>query len=85
MAGIKSLAKDTAVYGLSSILGRLLNWLLVPIYTRVFVSGEYGIVVFDYSAVALMLALLTYGMETGFSASSTTSAGATRWRCTRRR
>lgn len=66
MAGIKSLAKDTAVYGLSSILGRLLNWLLVPIYTRVFVSGEYGIVVFDYSAVALMLALLTYGMETGF-------------------
>lgn len=66
MAGIKSLAKDTAVYGLSSILGRLLNWLLVPIYTRVFVSEEYGIVVFDYSAVALMLALLTYGMETGF-------------------
>lgn len=66
MAGIKSLAKDTAVYGLSSILGRLLNWLLVPLYTRVFVSGEYGIVVYDYSAVALMLALLTYGMETGF-------------------
>lgn len=66
MAGIKSLAKDTAVYGLSSILGRLLNWLLVPMYTRVFVSGEYGIVVYDYSAVALMLALLTYGMETGF-------------------
>ncbi len=66
MAGIKSLAKDTAVYGFSSILGRLLNWLLVPMYTRVFVSGEYGIVVFDYSAVALMLAMLTYGMETGF-------------------
>ena len=42
MAGIKSLAKDTAVYGFSSILGRLLNWLLVPMYTRVFVSEEYG-------------------------------------------
>lgn len=63
---IKSLAKDTAVYGMSSILGRLLNWLLVPMYTRVFLNGEYGIVVYDYSAVALMLALLTYGMETGF-------------------
>ncbi|MDE6277487.1 MAG: oligosaccharide flippase family protein [Muribaculaceae bacterium] len=66
MAGIKSLAKDTAVYGMSSILGRLLNWMLVPMYTRVFANGEYGIVTFDYSAVALMLALLTYGMETGF-------------------
>ncbi len=66
MAGIKSLAKDTAIYGLSSILGRLLNWLLVPMYTRVFANGEYGIVTFDYSTVALLLALLTYGMETGF-------------------
>lgn len=66
MAGIKSLAKDTAVYGISSILGRLLNWLLVPMYTRVFLAEEYGIVVFDYSTVALMLAFLTYGMETGF-------------------
>lgn len=63
---LKSLFKDTAVYGLSSILGRLLNWLLVPMYTRVFLSQEYGIVVFDYSCVALVLALLTYGMETGF-------------------
>lgn len=66
MSGLRSLVKDTAVYGLSSILGRLLNWLLVPLYTRVFLDGEYGIVVFDYSAVALTLAFLTYGMETGF-------------------
>lgn len=67
MSGIKSLVKDTAVYGVSSIVGRLLNWLLVPMYTYVFTStGEYGIVTNLYSYVAVALILLTYGMETGF-------------------
>ena len=66
MAGIKSLAKDTAVYGLSSIIGRFLNWCLVPLYTQVFPSAEYGVVTYIYSAVALALIVLTYGMETGF-------------------
>lgn len=67
MAGIKSLLKDTAVYGISSIVGRLLNWLLVPMYTYVFTeTGEYGIVTNLYSYVAVALILLTYGMETGF-------------------
>ena len=66
MAGIKSLAKDTAVYGLSSIVGRFLNWLLVPLYTTVFATGEYGIVTYIYSIVAVALIVLTYGMETGF-------------------
>lgn len=67
MAGIKSLVKDTAIYGISSIVGRLLNWLLVPIYTYVFTqTGEYGIVTNLYSYVAVVLILLTYGMETGF-------------------
>lgn len=66
MAGIKSLAKDTAVYGLSSIIGRFLNWLLVPLYTNVFASGEYGIVTYLYAVVAIALIVLTYGMETGF-------------------
>lgn len=66
MAGIKSLAKDTAIYGLSSIIGRFLNWCLVPLYTNVFDQSEYGVVTFVYAAVALALIILTYGMETGF-------------------
>lgn len=67
MAGLKSLLKDTAVYGISSIVGRLLNWLLVPMYTYVFTrTGEYGIVTNLYSYVAVALIVLTYGMETGF-------------------
>lgn len=66
MAGIGSLAKDTAVYGLSSIIGRFLNWCLVPLYTNVFAADEYGVVTFVYSVVALAMIILTYGMETGF-------------------
>lgn len=66
MAGIKSLAKDTAIYGLSSIVGRFLNWCLVPLYTSMFPADEYGIVTYVYSIVALALIVLTYGMETGF-------------------
>ncbi len=46
MAGIKSLAKDTAIYGLSSIIGRFLNWCLVPMYNNVFDQSEYGGVTF---------------------------------------
>ena len=65
--GMKSLAKDTAIYGLSSIVGRFLNWMLVPMYTRVLTgTGEYGIVTNIYGWTALLLVLLTYGMETGF-------------------
>ena len=66
MAGIKSLAKETAVYGLSSIVGRFLNWCLVPLYTYLFVASEYGVVSFLYSFTAVMLVILNYGMETGF-------------------
>lgn len=66
MAGVKSLAKDTAIYGLSSIVGRFLNWLLVPLYTIKLTEGEYGIVTNLYAYVALTLIVLTYGMETGF-------------------
>ena len=63
---MKSLAKDTAIYGLSSIVGRFLNYLLVPIYTRVLDPGEYGIVTNLYGYVALILVILTFGMETTF-------------------
>ncbi len=63
---LKSLAKDTAIYGLSSIVGRFLNYLLVPLYTYKIAagSGGYGIVTNLYAYTALFLALLTFGMET---------------------
>ncbi len=66
MAGIKSLAKETAVYGLSSIVGRFLNWCLVPLYVYLFPTHEYGIVSYLYSFTAVALIILNYGMETGF-------------------
>ena len=68
MAGLKSLAKDTAIYGLSSIVGRFLNYLLVPLYTATLsaASGGYGIITNVYAYTALLLVILTYGMETTF-------------------
>ncbi|MBQ2197729.1 MAG: lipopolysaccharide biosynthesis protein [Bacteroidales bacterium] len=68
MANLKSLAKDTAIYGLSSIIGRFLNYLLVPLYTYVInaSSGGYGVVTNLYAYTALLLVILTYGMETTF-------------------
>ena len=63
---VKSLAKDTAVYGLSSIVGRFLNWCLVPLYVYLFPTEEYGVVTYLYGITAVMLVILNYGMETGF-------------------
>ena len=64
---MKSLAKDTAIYGLSSIIGKFLNYLLVPLYTYALArTDDYGIVTNIYAWTALLLVLLTYGMETGF-------------------
>ena len=64
---MKSLAKDTAIYGLSSIIGKFLNYLLVPLYTyKLANQADYGIVTNLYAWTALLLVLLTYGMETGF-------------------
>ena len=66
MANLKSLAKDTAIYGLSSIVGRFLNYMLVPLYTHYMpkASGDYGISTNIYAYTALILVLLTFGMET---------------------
>lgn len=67
MNEMKNLAKQTAIYGLSSIVGKFLNWCLVPLYTYVLTnSAEYGIVTNLYAWTALLLVILTYGMETGF-------------------
>ncbi|MDO4994686.1 MAG: lipopolysaccharide biosynthesis protein [Bacteroidales bacterium] len=66
MANLKGLAKDTAIYGLSSIVGRFLNYLLVPLYTNYMPkdSGDYGVSVNIYAYTALVLVVLTFGMET---------------------
>ena len=64
---MKRLAGETAIYGISSIVGRFLNWMLVPIYTRVLsAESDYGIVTNLYAWTALLMVILTYGMETGF-------------------
>ncbi len=68
MASLKSLAKDTAIYGMSSIVGRFLNYLLVPLYTAKLsaASGGYGVITNVYAYTALLMVILTYGMETTF-------------------
>ena len=68
MGKLQAIAKDTAIYGLSSIVGRFLNYLLVPLYTAQLsaASGDYGIITNIYAYVALILVLLTFGMETTY-------------------
>ena len=69
MNPLKKLLGQTAIYGLSSIVGRLLNYLLVPLYTRYFTTSEYGDVTLFYAYAAFLLIILSYGMETAFSVS----------------
>ncbi|HPH16934.1 MAG TPA: oligosaccharide flippase family protein, partial [Bacteroidales bacterium] len=66
MSILKKLAGQTAVYGLSTIVGRFLNFLLVPLYTRFFDQSEYGVVTELYSYTVFLMIFLTYGLETGF-------------------
>lgn len=66
MSVLKKLAGETAMYGLSSIVGRLLGYLLVPLHTAVFLSGEFGAYSKLYAYVAFLNIVYTYGMETAF-------------------
>ena len=66
MNQIKKLAGQTVIYGLSNMLGRFLNYLLVPLHTLVLGKFFYGKLTFIYSSTAILLVLLTYGLETGF-------------------
>lgn len=68
---LKRLAGQTAIYGLTSIVGRLLTWFLVPLYTLKFTTDQYGIVTEMYAYVAFLVVFLTYGMETAFFRFST--------------
>ena len=66
--GYKGLVSDIMIYGASSIIGRFLNYLLVPLYVAVMPAktGSYGMVTNMYAIIALLLVVLTFGMETGF-------------------
>ncbi|MDH5608344.1 MAG: oligosaccharide flippase family protein, partial [Cyclobacteriaceae bacterium] len=75
MGQIRSLLGQTATYGLSSIVGRLLNYILVPIYTEVFLPAEYGIVTELYADVAFLNILYTFGIETTFFRFASKSKG----------
>ena len=63
---LKSLSKDTLIYGTSTILGRFLNFLFVPIYTNLFLPAEFGIVANIYAYVAILNVFFTIGMESGY-------------------
>jgi O-antigen/teichoic acid export membrane protein len=71
LSSLKKLAGQTAIYGLSSIVGRFLNYLLVPLHTGVFSTDQFGIITEMYAYVAFLVILLTYGMETAFFRFST--------------
>ena len=63
---LEKLAKQTAVYGISTILGRFLSYMLTPFYTRVFLPGEYGIITDVYALIPFIMTLLTLGMESSY-------------------
>jgi O-antigen/teichoic acid export membrane protein len=63
---LKRLASQTAIYGVSSVLGRFLNYLLVPLFTYTFAPAEYGVVAEFYAYMGFLAVLLTFGMETGY-------------------
>jgi O-antigen/teichoic acid export membrane protein len=66
LSDIKQLGKETAVYGISTILSRFLNFLLVPFYTNVFTQAEYGIVTNVFAYIALLNIIYLYGMDSAY-------------------
>lgn len=73
---IKSLSKDTMIYGTSTIIGRFLNFLLVPVYTNIFLPGEFGIVANVYAYIAILNVFFSVGLESGyFKFASTVEVG----------
>ena len=66
MGKLKTLASDTVVYGLSTILSRLIGWLMMPLYVRVVSQTVYGTFSYVYSWIAILLVVVTLGFETGY-------------------
>lgn len=69
---IKQISKDTLIYGTSTIIGRLLNFILVPVYTNFLSPSDYGITAYLYSIIAFLNVIYNYGMETAFLKYSST-------------
>lgn len=66
-SGMKTLAKETAIYGVSSIFGKLLSWFLGLYWAfELKTIAEMGVITYSYAWIALFQVILTYGMETGF-------------------
>ncbi len=63
---IKELTKDTAIYGISTMVGRFLNFLLVPFYTHVFSSSNYGVISNIYATIGILNILFIYGMDASY-------------------
>jgi O-antigen/teichoic acid export membrane protein len=66
MNALKKLVSDTAIYGISSILGRVLNYFLVPFYTSLLLPAEYGVITEFYAYAAFLNIIYMYGMETAY-------------------
>ena len=66
MNPFKRLAAQTAVYGISSVVGRFINYLLVPLFTYYFTPLEYGVVSEFYAYAGFFAVLLAFGFETGY-------------------
>ena len=66
MSVLKKLAGETVIYGVSSIVGRFLNWFLTPLYTYTFLPGTFGILSNILAYVTFFQVVLTYGMETSY-------------------
>lgn len=71
---IKELTKDTAIYGISTIIGRFLGFLLIPFYTNVFATGEFGIQANVYAYIAFINILFIYGMDAAYMKFASTAA-----------
>jgi O-antigen/teichoic acid export membrane protein len=63
---LKQLSKDTAIYGVSTVVGRFLNFLLVPFYTNIFLPDEYGIIANIYAFIAILNIIFIYGMDAAY-------------------
>ena len=66
MRPLKQLANETVLYGFSSVVGRILNYLLVPFYTSIFLPADYGLLTEWYAYAAVLQIFYTYGMETAY-------------------
>lgn len=63
---LKELTKDTAIYGISTMVGRFLNFILVPLYTNIFLPADYGIIQLIYAYMAILNIVFIYGLDSAY-------------------